>query len=170
MMETPDLILDKAKLSDWRDMYRNVWSHPESARYMLWSPTTDEADAKPRMERTIAFQKEHDTTYLVYEKATGKAIGFAGVKKVAEGIYEESGICLGPDYVGRGYGRQILRALIQYCKERHGAVEFRYTTRAENVASVALARSFGFALTEEETRIDDRDGQSYQWLKYSLKL
>ena len=169
MIETPDLILDKGKLSDWKDMYYNVWRHPESARYMLWSPTTNEHDAPARMERTIAFQKEHDT-YLVHEKATGKAIGFAGVEKVADGIYEEAGICLGPDYVGKGYGRQILRALIQYCKERHGAVEFRYTTRAENVASVALARSFGFTLTGEETRIDERDGQSYRWLQYSLKL
>ena len=169
MIETPDLILDKGKLSDWKDMYYNVWRHPESARYMFWSPTTNEADAKPRMERTIAFQKEHDA-YLVYEKATGRAIGFAGVKQVADGIYEESGICLGPGYVGKGYGRQILRALLQYCKERHGAVEFRYTTRAENLASVALAESFGFALTGEEIKTDDRDGQSYRWLLYSLKL
>ena len=169
MIETPDLILDKAKLADWKDMYYNVWRHPESARYMFWSVTTNEADAQARMERTMAFQKEHDA-YLVYEKATGKAIGFAGVKQVADGIYEESGICLGPDYVGKGYGHQILRALLQYCKEGHGAVEFRYFTRAENLASIALACSFGFTLTGEETKIDDRNGESYQLLHYSLKL
>ena len=56
-METKDLILGKARLSDWKAMYENVWSHPESARYMLWSVTTSEADARSRMERTIAFQK-----------------------------------------------------------------------------------------------------------------
>ena len=169
MIETPDLILVKGKLSDWKDMYYNVWRHPESARYMFWSPTTNETDAQARMERTIAFQREHDG-YQVYEKATGKAIGFAGVKQVADGIYEESGICLGPDYVGRGYGRQILRALIEYCKENFGAVEFQYSSRAENLASIALARSFGFVLTGEETKIDDRNGESYRLLHYSLKL
>ena len=31
MIETESLILDKAKFSDWEDMYRNVWSRPDSA-------------------------------------------------------------------------------------------------------------------------------------------
>jgi len=26
MLETPDLILDKAKFSDWEGLYRNVWT------------------------------------------------------------------------------------------------------------------------------------------------
>ena len=59
MIETESLILDKAKFSDWEEMYRNVWSQPENARYMEWTITTSEEAVK-----TIAFQKEHDT-YLV---------------------------------------------------------------------------------------------------------
>ena len=35
MLETKDLILDKARFEDWKPMYRNVWSRPESFRYML---------------------------------------------------------------------------------------------------------------------------------------
>lgn len=31
MLQTRDLILDKARESDWEDMYRNVWSRPECA-------------------------------------------------------------------------------------------------------------------------------------------
>ena len=34
MIETESLILDKAKFSDWKEMYCNVWSQPESAKYM----------------------------------------------------------------------------------------------------------------------------------------
>lgn len=30
MLETKDLILNKAKFSDWKDMYANVWRHPET--------------------------------------------------------------------------------------------------------------------------------------------
>lgn len=41
MLETKDLVLDKARLEDWEAMYRNVWRHPESARYMKWSVTAD---------------------------------------------------------------------------------------------------------------------------------
>ena len=70
MIETESIILDKAKFSDWEEMYRNVWSQPESARYMEWTITTSEEAAKIRIIKTIAFQREHDT-YLVYEKFGG---------------------------------------------------------------------------------------------------
>ena len=74
MIETESLILDKAKYSDWKEMYCNVWSQSESAKYMAWNITTSEEGAKIRIIKTIAFQKEHDTC-LVYEKSSGNAIG-----------------------------------------------------------------------------------------------
>ena len=79
MIETESLILDKAKFSDWKELYYNVWSQPESAKYMAWNITTSEENAKIRIMKTIEFQKEHDT-YLVYEKSSGKAIGFVSIK------------------------------------------------------------------------------------------
>ncbi len=77
-LETDNLILKKAEFEDWKSMYRNVWSRPETAKYMAWCATTDEEDAKARIQRTIKYQENHDT-YLVYEKKSGQAIGFAGV-------------------------------------------------------------------------------------------
>ena len=167
MIETKNLILDKAKFSDWEEMYENVWSRPESARYMAWKVTATEEDAKLRIMRTIEFQKNHDV-YIVYEKVNGKAIGFAGVEKVRPFVYQETGICLGPDYVGKGFGTQILEALIQYCKQKFGAKEFLYSTRKENEASNRLAKKFGFTLVSSEKKIDNRNGQTYELLKYSL--
>ena len=169
MIETKSLFLEKAKFSDWKEMYCNVWSQPESAKYMEWNITTSEENAKIRIMKTIAFQKEHDT-YLVYEKSTGKAIGFAGVEKMEPYIYEEAGICLGPDYVGKGYGKQILQGLIQYCREKYGAKEFVYSTREENIASNQLAKSFGFTMISSVPKTDSKDGHCYNYLQYRLKL
>ena len=169
MIETESLILDKAKFSDWKELYYNVWSQPESAKYMAWNITTSEENAKIRIMKTIEFQKEHDT-YLVYEKSSGKAIGFAGVEKIEPYIYQEMGICLGPNYVRRGFGKQILKGLMQYCKEEFGAKEFIYSTRAENKASNSLAKSLGFTMVSSMPKTDSRDGHSYTLLRYSLKL
>lgn len=168
MLETKDLILDKAKQEDWRAMYRNVWSHPESAKYMMWSVTEDEADAPDRMRRTIQFQKSHDT-YLIYLKATGEAIGFAGVEQMGPTIWEEAGVCLGPDYVGRGYGKQILQRLVDYAKSL-GAEEFVCYAREQNAASRALIASLGFAQAGAEEKTDERDGSSYTNLKFHKTL
>ena len=110
-METEDIILGKAKYEDWRSIYRNVWSRPETAEYMVWKVTADEDGARERIQRTIAWQETHDA-WLVYEKGSGQAIGFAGVEETEPHIYHETGIALGPEYVGRGYGKQILRLLI----------------------------------------------------------
>ena len=169
MIETESLILDKAKFSDWVEMYRNVWSQPESARYMEWTITISEEAAKIRIVKTIAFQKEHDT-YLVYEKSSGKAIGFAGVEKLGPHTCQEAGICLGPKYVGKGFGKQILQVLIQYCKEEFSAKKFIYSTREENRASNQLAKSFGFTVISSIPKTDSKDGHSYNLLQYSLKL
>lgn len=169
MLETDSLILDKAKFSDWKEMYHNVWSHPESAKYMFWRVAPSEKEAQVRIKKTIEFQKNHDT-YLVYEKATGKAIGFAGVEKIEPYVYQEAGICLGPDYVRKGFGKQILQCLISYCKKEYGAREFIYSTREENIASIKLADSLGFVAVATDHKTDDRNGQNYNLIRYSLNL
>lgn len=169
MLETKDLILDKAKFSDWEDMYHNVWSQSESAKYMIWRVTTSESDAQKRILKVIEYQENHEE-YLVYEKASGKPIGFAGIEEYAPHVYKDTGICLGPDYVGRGLGKQIVQCLIQYCKEELGANEFIYSTREENEASNQLAKSMGFRMIDSEPKVDNRDGHHYNLVKYSVKL
>ena len=167
MIETKDLILDKAKYGDWEKIFKNVWSRAEIAKYTVWRVSESAEDAKERILKTIEFQKNHDT-YFVYEKSSGDPIGFAGVEKVAPEIYEEAGICLGPDYTGKGYGKQILNCLVDYCKREFGAKEFIYTAREDNEVSIRLAKSLGFRKTGTELR--EQDGLVFNWIKFSLQL
>ncbi len=168
-IEASDLYLDKARFCDWSDMYENVWSRPECSRYMRWSLTENENDAQIRIRKTIEFQRDHDT-YLVYEKKSGKAIGFAGVEKIFTLACEEAGICLGAEYMGKGYGKQILKALMDYAGKEYGAKEFLYSTREENTASKKLAAFFGFKQVGSENMVDDRDGHTYKILRYRKSL
>ena len=45
-METDDIVLRKAKFEDWESMHKNVWSRPETAKYMQWQITKTEESAK----------------------------------------------------------------------------------------------------------------------------
>lgn len=168
IMETRDLILGKAKYEDWEAMYCNVWSRPEPAEYMLWKVTADEEGARERIQRTITWQETHDT-WLVYEKDSGQAIGFAGVEEIRPHIYQDASIVLGPEYVGRGYGKQILRLLLEYCISL-GGLEFYYSTRAGNLASKALALSCGFAYQYSEPKTDPLSGKAYELEIYKKNL
>ena len=168
LLETDDLLLKKAEFEDWRAMYRNVWSRPETAEFMAWRVTENETDAKGRIQRTIKYQKTHDT-YLVYEKKSGQAIGFAGVEEIRPHIYQDASIALGPEYVGKGYGKQILQRLLKYCRSL-GGKEFYYSTRAKNTASKALALSCGFTYQRTEQKIDLRTGEPYELEIYHKKI
>lgn len=169
MIETRDLILRKAAFDDWRDLYENVWSRKETARYMFWALTSSEEDAKDRMERTIVFQQNNPYSYIICEKAGGKVIGFAGMREVESGVYEETGIAIGPEYVGRGYGKQILNALVEMAFRELKGERFHSCCRSENEASRCLQRSCGFTFSHTEDCIDKRDGSAYVLEHYDLR-
>ena len=168
VIETADILLKKAVQDDWKDMYENLWKYKESAKYMFWDVTTSEEDAISRMERTIAFEKKEKYALLVYEKRTGTAIGFAGMRELEPGVFEELGIAIGPAFTGRGYGKQILNALVQEAFEHCHATEFRACCRKANLASHNLQMSCGFSFSHEEERIDPRDGTPYV-MEYNVK-
>ena len=167
-METKDLILRKAKFDDWKPMYRNVWSRSETAKYMAWQITADEEAARERIQRTIAHQSSHDA-WVICEKKSGVPIGFAGVKEVMKHIYEDTGIAVGPEYVGKGYGKQVLLLLMEYCSSLGGKT-FIYSTRKDNAASKALALSCGFVYRCSKNRKDLRNGELYELEVYCREL
>lgn len=169
MQETMDLILKKAEQEDWRDMYYNLWRHEESAKYMLWSVTTSEEEARGRMARTVKFQQEHPCSWLVCEKVSGRAIGFAGMMEIEAGVYEDIGVALGPDYVGKGYGKQIIHAMTDYAKNVLGAKKMVLSYREGNEASRRLQESCGFAYSHSEDRVDPRTGEAYV-LHFTYKM
>lgn len=168
MIETKDLILDKAKPGDWLPMYKNVWSRPESFRYMLPKICPNESEARSRMERTISFQRGREA-YTVFLKPAREAIGFANLNRLDDTTIEEAGICIGPDFWRKGYGWQILGALLSRAGEL-GAKTFVYSAWEENAASRAMAEKAGFREFARESHVREHDGKEYTLLKYKLGL
>lgn len=168
MLETKDLIIKKGEQKDWRDMYHNLWKHSESARYMLWNVTTSEEEAQARMERTIAYEANHDYAWLVYEKQSGQAIGFAGLEVEEGQVCKETGIAIGPAFTGKGYGKQILNALTCFARDELGAKKFIAGCRTSNLISHNLQMSCGFRYSHSEKKEDPRNGEAYV-LEYNYK-
>lgn len=164
---TKDLVLKKAIMDDMNDMYNNIWSQEESAKYMLWVPTKNIEEAKDRIIKTIQYQKDK-IAYLVYEKKSGQAIGFAGMKEIEDKVYEDIGIGIGTNFIRLGYGKQILMALVDYCFDDLGAIKIVCSCRSENIASRRLQLSCGFHFTNSKPMIDKRNGLNYMLDFYEL--
>lgn len=170
MLETKDLILNIGEFEDWKDMYNNLWRHKESAKYMLWTPLGSEEEAKRRMRKSIDYQQRNKFHYFVYEKKSNQAIGFAGMSEVDPNVYEDTGIAIGPAFVGQGYGKQILSALVKCTFEQLGAVKFICSCREQNIASKRLQQSLGFEYSHSVEKTDPRTGENYILEYYELSL
>lgn len=159
-IETKDLILGKAKPSDLESIYKNFWSQEDTARYMLWTPCKTIEEAKARLERSIEVQKGH-LRFFVYEKKTGQAIGVAGMEEIEPDVFEDGGIGIGRDFVGKGYGKQILKALIDYCFDELGAKKIVCSCDSRNIPSAKLQQSCGMKYSHSENKVKKRDGEKF---------
>ena len=170
-IETDHLVIRKAVLDDWPSMYENVWRHEETARYLFWQPTATAREAEERMKRTLVFQQEHPWAWTVFDKATGEAIGHTGIGSTAEdGVFQEQGVVLGVKFTGKGYGREIVQALLEYTyRVLHGR-RFLYSCRVDNLPSNKLAAACGFSWLEQKDVFFEKYGRSFPENFYGIDL
>ena len=142
-LEGEHIRLRKAEEKDWASMLENVWGDEAVYRWMLYQPTLTEEDARERCRRSIAYQKEH-TAWFVALRDTDEAIGLCALREEEAGHVEESGICIGRRYQGRGYGKEIVSLLLDIAFRNLGAQDLRYGYFQDNERSKKLADQFGF--------------------------
>ncbi len=168
MIETADLILRPGTPDDGPALYANLWQHASVFRCLFSSPSADEAAG---IRRTVAYagmHKEVPTEFFVCEKATGQPIGIAGVKALSPARWTITDVAIGPEYQGRGYGTQIIRALVELAFAR-GAQEIAYECFAENEASQRLALRCGFHFDHTAPAELQKNGQPVMLAHYLLR-
>lgn len=166
-LETPRLVLRKARPDDLEAIWRNVWSDDGIARNMLWQPTRTREEAVNRLDRTIKVHGELPV-YFVCLKATDEPIGLAGVRPEGRDVYEECGICVASAYQGQGLGREILEALVRLVFDGLHGAKFIYGCFRENTISARLCRSMGFRYAYSKEGVRDWDGFRYTSDHYVL--
>ena len=156
-LEGTAIRLRKAREADSGAMLKNVWGDPEVYRWMLFQPTLTPEDALERCRRSILFQRD-SFAYFATLKDSDEAVGFCGIRENGPGHFEETGICVGTRYQGKGYGREILSLLLELAFEKLDAADFRYGAFRENVRSKKLAERFGFRFDHSEELVRPWDG------------
>ena len=165
--ETERLILRKAEDRDLETVWLRVWKDARLAERMLWAPTETREAAEDRMARTKAYQAKYDA-FFVCLKETDEPIGFAGIREIAPGEYEESGVCIAKSWQNRGFGKEVLRALVSLAFDTHGGKRFVCGCFHDNLPSAAVIRSQGFVYTHSERLTRGWDGYEYLCDFYEL--
>ena len=151
------IVLRKAKEDDHRSMLKHVWGDENVYRWMLFQPTLTEAEAVERCRRSIQYQKDH-LAWFVALKDTDEAVGLCAIRENEPGHYEESGICIGTDFQGKGYGKEIVSLLLDLIFQKLGAEDCRYGYFQDNVKSKKVAEHFGFVYDRSLEMIRPWDG------------
>ncbi len=167
-IETPRLVLRKARENDLESIWRNVWSDSRLAEKMLWKPTKSHEEADSRLRKTLTYQKEN-YAYFVCLKSNDMPIGFAGIRQAGPDEYEESGICIAFDYQNKGYGTEVLDALLDLAFSNLNGHTFLYGCFHDNVQSAALCKTRGFIYSHSEKHIRDWDQYEYMCDYYKLE-
>ena len=149
-LETERLILRQGAEDDWFDLYRNLWSREEVFRYLFSKPSPNEEAARHKTAAYVQMHKEVKSEFFVCEKASGQVIGIAGIKELRPGCWTVTDIAIGPDFHGRGYGKQIVACLLKLAFDECGATEVAYSCFAQNIVSKRLAKSCGFIYSHSE--------------------
>ena len=149
LLEGKNIVLRKAKSSDYKSMLKHVWSDESVYKWMLFQPTFTEKDAIDRCERSINFQKDH-YAYFIALKETDEAIGLCAIDESEPFVFKECGICIGTVFQGKGYGKEIVSLLLDLAFNKLKGDKFVYGYYQDNVKSKRLAESFGFKYFETE--------------------
>lgn len=145
---TPRLELWQPVAGDMLAMYEVV-SNPQTARF-LGGPITL-TDHHARFMRNAG-------SWLLYgygglmlrERGQSTVIGNIGVFHSRRGIdprfddMPEAGWIVGADHVGKGYGEEAMRAVLDWFDARHGPRPIFAIVDADNAPSIRLGRRLGF--------------------------
>lgn len=166
-IETKRLILRKAKKSDLEKIYENVWSVKELTKYMLWEVSKSKEEAEERLNKTIKYQKDN-YAYFICLKETDEPIGFVGIKEVSKNVYSDTGLCISLNNQNKGFGKEVLKAILNLVFNELNGEKFIYSCMRENINSRKLCESFNFTYYKSEHKIREYDKMEYIDDEYSL--
>ena len=153
LLETERLELWLPRADDLKAMYAVV-TQPETSRYL--------GAVSQLHEHSFRFMRGAGSWFLygygplmLRLKGQGPVIGNCGVFHTFRGLGEdfddhpEAGWIIAAEHVGKGFGREVMDAVLAWFDATHGKRRIVCMIAPENAASLALAQRLGFAVFRE---------------------
>ena len=159
-IETPRLILRKARLADADAMFRNWANDPEVTKFLTWPTYKNVETAYPVLEMwEKAYEKPDYYQWMIELKEIGEPIGSISVVNQREDIgMAEIGYCIGRAWWHQGIMTEALRGVMDYLftEVNMNRIEAKHDTN--NPHSGGVMKKCGMAF-EGIARASDRNNQ-----------
>jgi aminoglycoside 6'-N-acetyltransferase len=143
-------------------------SDPDVHRFQGWDRTDPDGIRAEIEEMAMRRPGEPGWVQLsVEELSTGDLVGDVGLSPAAgeRGVFK-LGYTVAPEFQGRGYATEAVRALIGYVFEVLGAGVVRIYADGDNVASHRVAEKSGLRLVERFRH--EEGGETWYGVRYEL--
>ncbi len=153
-IETERLILREFLPTDDEDMFE-MDSNPEVHRYLGNNPVTDIEQVRGYIANIRQQYIDHGIgRWAVMEKASGKVIGWAGLKFITEvennhTHFHDVGYRLNQKYWGKGYATESAKAAIKYGFEEMQLTEIIGSANVHNTQSRKALEKCGLTFVEQ---------------------
>ncbi|QGH62701.1 GNAT family N-acetyltransferase [Serratia proteamaculans] len=158
---TERLTLESLTADDW-PLFLSLYQDPDVIRYIS-DPYSDEGIISRFEARLPAWDKHLDQwlCLVLREKESGEVAGITGFRPMWQPHQQaEVGYALLPSAQGKGYGKESLRAVLDFGFNACGFHKLTATVTAGNIASRRLLESCGFLL---EGTLRDNYRLAGQW-------
>ena len=163
-LETERLILRNLVPEDYQAVFR--WcGDPDVARYMVYPVYTRAEDVKTWIE-TLDPDDPDDYDVGIILKSTRELIGGGGIYYNSDRDLWTIGYNLRKDQWGNGYAAEMIRALLEYARERRDVRGIQGTFANENYRSRRVMEKLGMTFLEDVTVTKLDGSESYPGKRY----
>lgn len=163
ILTTERCIVREFEMSDIDALFE-LYAHPQMTEYMEGLYPYEEEKAYQKAYIDYMYRFFGYGMWLVFEKATGKLIGRAGMEHREElGGELELGYAIHPDYQRKGYATEVCNEIIKFAFNELEFEEICCLIEKENAASICFAEHIGFHF-EKKISLGEK-----QMLKYLRK-
>lgn len=166
-IETPRLIIRSTREADG-PFCLSIWLDPEMGRY-LSDPPLELADERELNFAVGIEEQEGWYPYVAISKETGEGVGTCSAVPMEDPKHWDLGYCIHKKYWRKGYGFEMVKALIDFGYE-NGARIFTANVARENAGSNALERKLGFHAAGESSFQKRGTDIVYDEIIYRLEL
>lgn len=144
-LETPRLNLRQLQMEDIYEYYERLFGDADVARFMLFEPHQDISESMADLEEKLAAYEEGKFyCWAVAEKEDDSLIGLIRLVRLDEASDTCSFVyMLGCNYWNRGYGTEMLKAVIRFAFEELDVERIVADHMEKNAASGAVMRKAG---------------------------
>ncbi len=112
---------------------------PAIARFMPWEPPSW-SEYVARCEKRAQAPEPNNFSFVIRRLDNGECLGMASFEG-ADSVSPELGLWLEESAHGRGFGREVVAALVQWGHATLGKASFIYPVAVQNIASRRIAEN-----------------------------